>query len=68
MDKWSVLLIVGIVFCTTAGMALTDIFGSKNKTEECTSIRSEELITPDLVITVSMDSTANDTDYVYRIK
>ena len=66
MDKWTVLLIVGIAFCTTAGMALTDIFAPKNKAEECTYIRSEELITPDLVITV--DSMKNDTDYIYKVE
>lgn len=68
MDKWTVLLIVGIAFCTTAGMALTDIFAPKPPLVDCGYIRSEELITPDLVITVGIKGIENDTDYVYRIK
>lgn len=62
--KWYFLMMIAIFAC----MALVEIFAPKNTAEECTYIRSEELMVPDLVITVGIKGMENDTDYVYRVQ
>lgn len=60
--KWIFTLLIVGTLCATA----VSITGSDNKAKmatECTYLKSDHLITPDMVITFGEQ---NDTSYIYR--